>query len=134
MCITFALFKLPMLLWGTLYKLNSIQYLKFLISVFNRTMSISRGGVINGNEKIIMTPSFFFQWRLASLSLSLSFNIQNDVGRRCHHHKSVISYYFKILWCQAIMSLWREKGRQWYMTEKKVSKEVIYPVSGKPRS
>ena len=42
-----------------------------------------------------MTPSFFFQWCLASSSSS--FNIQNDVGRRCHCHKSV--FYPSRHWC-----------------------------------
>ena len=52
-----------------------------------------------------MTPSFFFQWRLASSSSS--FIVHNDVGHRRHCHKSVISHHFKVWWRQAVTSLWR---------------------------
>ena len=37
---TFALFKLPTLLWGTCIKMNSTIYLKFLTGVFNQTLSM----------------------------------------------------------------------------------------------
>ena len=36
-----------------------------------------------------------------------SINIQNDVGRRRHRHKSVINRHFKIWWRQAVTSFWR---------------------------
>ena len=44
---TFALFKLPKLLWGTRLKMNIIIYLKFLIGVFNQKLLTKRfNGVI----------------------------------------------------------------------------------------
>ena len=83
-----------------------------------------------------MTPSFFFQWCLASssslfniqndegchrhrhksiisviwrhlASSSSSFNIQNEVGHHRHRHKSVINCHFKVWWRQAVTSFWR---------------------------
>ena len=45
---------------------------------------------------------FFFNdvWR----NRHRHFNIQNDVGRHCHRHKSAISHYFKVRWRQAVTS------------------------------
>ena len=64
---------------------------------------------VKGQRLTVMANSswrrHFYQWRLASSS----FNIQNDVGRRRHRHKSIINRHFKVWWRQAVTSFWRHQ-------------------------
>ena len=55
---------------------------------------------------LVPLASFGFIWRHLASSSS-SFNIQNDMGRRRHRHKSIINRHFEIWWRQAVMSFWR---------------------------
>ena len=51
---------------------------------------------ILGGGVSFWAPSDLTASGLSLASSSSSFNIQNDVERRCHRHKSGISHHFKV--------------------------------------